>query len=169
MGYGLSAAAVGEKFPWTFTYPASYWSQMSSILRYIDAESGGIKGKKIGFIYLDAGYGKEPIPLLDELSKSMGFTWVGFPVGVKEMQNQGSQWLNVRKERPGLHGDVGLGCDERHRREGSCQDQVSAGQVHRQLVGRRARRPAAGRRGRRRLTRLRTSPVWVPTSRHCRT
>ena len=23
-----------------------------------------------------------------------------FPVGVKEMQNQGSQWLNVRKERP---------------------------------------------------------------------
>jgi branched-chain amino acid transport system substrate-binding protein len=100
MGYGLSAAAVGEKFPWTFTYPTSYWSQMSSILKYIDAESGGIKGKKIGFIYLDAGYGKEPIPLLDELSKSMGFTWVGFPVGVKEMQNQGSQWLNVRKERP---------------------------------------------------------------------
>jgi len=99
MGYGLSAAAAGEQFPWTFAYPASYWSQMSSILTYIDS-NGGIKGKKIGFIYLDAGYGKEPLPLLDKLSKSMDFTVAKFPVGGKEMQNQGSQWLNVRKERP---------------------------------------------------------------------
>jgi branched-chain amino acid transport system substrate-binding protein len=100
MGYGLSAAAVGEKFPWTFNYPASYWSQLSSILKYIDAEAGGLKGKKIGYIYLDAGYGTEPIPLLDKLAEDMGFTVAKFPVGVKEMQNQGSQWLNVRKERP---------------------------------------------------------------------
>ncbi len=88
MGYGLSAAAVGEKFPWTFNYPATYWDQMSSIIKYIDSQEGGIKGKKIGFIYLDVGYGKEPIPLLDELAKEMGFTVVKFPVGVKEMQNQ---------------------------------------------------------------------------------
>lgn len=99
MGYGLSAAAAGEKFPWTFVYPASYWNQLSSILSYIDSQ-GGIKGKKIGYIYLDAGYGKEPIPLLDQLAESMGFTVAKFPVGVKEMQNQSSQWLNVRKERP---------------------------------------------------------------------
>lgn len=99
MGYGLSAAAVGDKFPWTFTYPTSYWSQMSSILKYIDA-NGGLKGKKIGFIYLDAGYGKEPIPVLEQLSEKFGFTWVGFPVAGKEMQNQSSHWLNVRKERP---------------------------------------------------------------------
>jgi len=99
MGYGLSAAADGEKFPWTFVYPASYWNQLSSILSYIDS-NGGVEGKKIGFIYLDAGYGKEPIPLLDKLSESMGFEVAKFPVGVKEMQNQSSQWLNVRKERP---------------------------------------------------------------------
>ena len=101
MGYGLSAAADGTKFPYTFTYPASYWSQMSSILSYIqDKEGGSLDGKKIGFIYLDAGYGKEPIPLLEKLSKDMGFEVAFFPVGVKEMQNQSSQWLNVRKERP---------------------------------------------------------------------
>lgn len=99
MGYGLSAAADGEKFPWTFVYPASYWNQLSSILSYIDSQ-GGIEGKKIGYIYLDAGYGKEPIPLLDQLAETMGFTVAKFPVGVKEMQNQSSQWLNVRKERP---------------------------------------------------------------------
>ena len=99
MGYGLSAAAIGEKFPWAFAYPASYWSQMSSILKYID-RNGGLKGKKIGFIYLDVGYGREPIPLLEQLAPELGFEWVGFPVGGKEMQNQSSHWLNVRKEKP---------------------------------------------------------------------
>ncbi len=99
MGYGLSAVAVGEKFPWTFNYPASYWSQLSSILKYIDT-TDGIKGKKIGYIYLDVGYGKEPIPLLESLSKSMGFKLLKYPVAGKEMQTQSSHWLKVRKDRP---------------------------------------------------------------------
>ena len=99
MGYGLSAAAMGETFPWTFNYPASYWSQMSSILSYIESE-GGLKGKKIGFIYLDVGYGREPIPLLEELAPKLGYEVKLYPVGVKEMQAQSSQWLNVRKDRP---------------------------------------------------------------------
>jgi len=99
MGYGLSAAAIGEKFPWTFVYPTTYWNQMSSILKYIDA-NGGLEGKKIGFIYLDVGYGKEPLPLLENLSESMGFELAKYPVGGKEMQNQSAQWLNVRKDRP---------------------------------------------------------------------
>ncbi len=72
MGYGLSAAAVGEKFPWIFNAPATYWSQASAVIRYIDKELKGIKGKKIGFIYLDVGYGREPIPLFEALAKKMG-------------------------------------------------------------------------------------------------
>jgi len=103
MGYGLSASAVGSKFPWGFNYPATYWSQLSSILTYIadkESGSGGLKGKKIGFIYLDAGYGKEPIPLLELLSKKMEFETLLIPVAGKEMQNQSSHWLTVRKERP---------------------------------------------------------------------
>ena len=101
MGYGLSAAAIGEKFPWTFVYPTTYWNQLSSILTYIEGEEGGsLEGKKIGYIYLDAGYGLEPMALLDQLSEDMGFEVAKFPVGGKEMQNQSSQWLNVRKERP---------------------------------------------------------------------
>ncbi len=99
MGYGLSATAIGEKFPWGFNYPTTYWSQMSAILKYIDSKEG-IKGKKIGFIYLDGGYGREPIPVLEKLSKIMGFSTAMFPVAGKDMQNQSSHWLNVRKERP---------------------------------------------------------------------
>ena len=100
MGYGLSAAAVGEKFPWIFNAPATYWSQASAVVKYIKSELGELKGKKIGFIYLDVGYGREPIPLLEALSKKMGFKLIKIPVGVKEMQNQSSHWLQVRKERP---------------------------------------------------------------------
>ena len=99
MGYGLSAVAQGETFPWTFNYPTSYWSQMSSILKYIDGR-GGLKGKKIGFIYLDGGYGREPIPLLEQLAPELGFEVAMFPVAFKDSQNQSAQWLNVRKERP---------------------------------------------------------------------
>jgi len=58
------------------------------------------RAKKIGFIYLDAGYGREPIPLLEELAPEMGFELALFPVAGKEMQAQSAQWLNVRKERP---------------------------------------------------------------------
>ncbi len=99
MGYGLSAAAKGETFPWAFNYPASYWSQMTSILSYIDKETG-LKGKKLAFLYLDGGYGREPIPLLDKLSPQMGFDVVKIPVAFADSQNQGSQWLTIRKEKP---------------------------------------------------------------------
>ena len=35
-----------------------------------------------------------------EQAKEMGFKLMLLPVGVKEMQNQASHWLQVRKERP---------------------------------------------------------------------
>ena len=101
MGYGLSAAADGEKFPWIFNAPATYWSQASVIIKYLAGRNNGaLKGRKIGFVFLDSGYGREPIPLLSALSERMGFELLLLPVGVKDMQNQSSHWLNVRKERP---------------------------------------------------------------------
>jgi branched-chain amino acid transport system substrate-binding protein len=104
MGYGLSAAAVGEKFPWAFNFPTTYWGQMSSILSFIGQQEGGdisaLKGKKIGFIYLDVGYGREPIPLLESMAAKHGFEVLKVPVAGKEMQNQSSHWLTVRKEKP---------------------------------------------------------------------
>ncbi|MGB7183841.1 MAG: ABC transporter substrate-binding protein, partial [Burkholderiaceae bacterium] len=103
-GYGLSAAAVGDKFPWIFNPPTTYWGQMSAILNFIGKQEGGslkdLKGKKIGFIYLDVGYGREPIPLLDSMAETYGFEVVKIPVAGKEMQNQSSHWLTVRKEKP---------------------------------------------------------------------
>ncbi len=104
MAYGLSASAVGDTFPWIFNPPDTYWDGMSMILKYIAAQEGGgmekLKGKKIGYIYLDAGYGKEPLPFLDQLQKDYGFETKLYPVPAAEMQNQSAQWLNVRRDKP---------------------------------------------------------------------
>lgn len=103
MAYGLSASAVGNDFPWIFNPPATYWDGMSQIIRYIAGKEGGfdkLKGKTIGFIYLDAGYGREPIPLLQNLARDYGFNVKLYPVAGKEMQDQSGQWLAVRRDRP---------------------------------------------------------------------
>jgi branched-chain amino acid transport system substrate-binding protein len=103
MAYGLSASAQGDVFPWIFNPPDTYWDGLSQIIRYIGMQEGGLdklKGKKIGYIYLDAGYGKEPLPLLDQLAKDYGFETKLYPVPAAEMQNQSGQWLNVRRDRP---------------------------------------------------------------------
>jgi branched-chain amino acid transport system substrate-binding protein len=103
MAYGLSASAVGTDFPWIFNPPATYWDGMSMILRYIGGKEGGLdklKGKTIGFIYLESGYGREPIPLLQQLAKDYGFNVKLYSVAGKEMQDQSAQWLAVRRDRP---------------------------------------------------------------------
>ncbi len=103
MAYGLSASAVGNDFPWIFNPPATYWDGLSMIIRYIGGKEGGLdklKGKTIGYIYFDGGYGLEPIPLLDQLAKDYGFNVKKYPVPPAEMQNQSGLWLNVRRDRP---------------------------------------------------------------------
>jgi branched-chain amino acid transport system substrate-binding protein len=103
MAYGLSASAVGNDFPWIFNPPATYWDGMSMIIRYIAGKEGGLdklKGKKIGFIFLESGYGREPIPLLEQLGKDYGFEVKLYSVAGKEMQDQSAQWLSVRRDRP---------------------------------------------------------------------
>jgi branched-chain amino acid transport system substrate-binding protein len=100
-GYGFSPMAEGKIFQWAFNPPASYWDGASMILKYI---SGGnldsLKGKKIVLLHLDAPYGKEPIPVLQALAKDYGFELKLYPVPAAEMQNQSSQWLNIRRDRP---------------------------------------------------------------------
>ena len=65
-----------------------------------DGNLDSLKGKKIVLLHLDAPYGKEPIPLLQAYADKLGFTLLPIPVGVKEMQNQSAQWLQIRRERP---------------------------------------------------------------------
>jgi branched-chain amino acid transport system substrate-binding protein len=103
MAYGLSASADGQDFPWIFNPPATYWDGLSMIIKYIAQKEGGLdklKGETIGYIFFDGGYGREPIPLLQDFAKDYGFTAKLYPVPAAEMQNQSGLWLNVRRDRP---------------------------------------------------------------------
>ena len=103
VAHGLSASARGATFPWVFNPPATYWDGLSQIIKYIAAQESGLdklKGKKIGYIYLDAGFGREPIPLFQALAAEYGFDLKLYPVAGADMQNQSSHWLNVRRDKP---------------------------------------------------------------------
>ncbi len=101
MAYGLSASAKGDVFPWVFNPPATYWDGLSEILKYAGGGSiEALKGKTIGYLYFDAGYGREPIPMFQALAKEAGFTLKLYPVAPANMQNQSAQWLDIRRDKP---------------------------------------------------------------------
>lgn len=103
MGYGRTSAADGRIFPYVFNFPATYWNQMTAVIKYIADQEGGydkLKGQNLGFIYLDHPYGKEPIPTLDILAEKYGFTYDKYPVPPAAMTEQKSIWLQVRRARP---------------------------------------------------------------------
>ena len=97
-GYGFSPMADGKVFQWAFNTPASYWDAASMMLEYIGEEN--LAGKKVAFLHLDHPFGKEPLPLMEKKAEDIGFELVPIPVGLKEMQNQSAQWLQIRRERP---------------------------------------------------------------------
>jgi branched-chain amino acid transport system substrate-binding protein len=100
-GYGFSPMSDGKTFTWAFNPPSSYWDGAAMILQHIsEGNLDGLKGKKIVLLHLDHPYGKEPIPLLEALAQKHGFTLLPIPVGLKEMQNQSAQWLQIRREQP---------------------------------------------------------------------
>jgi len=98
-GYGFSPMMDGKTFQWAFNVPSGYWDGASMILQYLQGQ-GDLKGKKIAFLHLDHPYGKEPLPLLEANADTMGYELLPIPVGLKEMQNQSAQWLQIRRARP---------------------------------------------------------------------
>lgn len=100
MGYGRTSAANGKIFSHVFNYPANYWDGASVIVKHIaDMENGELEGKNIALVYHNSAYGKEPIRTLEELAKNYGYNLTLLPVD-HPGQEQKSQWLQIRRERP---------------------------------------------------------------------
>ncbi len=100
MGYGRTSAANGKVFSHVFNYPGTYWDAASIIIKYVsDQEGGDLNGKKIALVYHNSAYGKEPIRTLEELSKKHGYELVLLAVD-HPGQEQKSQWLQIRRDRP---------------------------------------------------------------------
>ena len=100
MGYGPTSAKNGEVFRNIFNYPANYWDGASHAVTHIlDLNGGDISGKKIALVYHNSAYGKEPIRTLEELAKKHGYELTLLPVD-HPGQEQKSQWLQIRREKP---------------------------------------------------------------------
>ena len=100
MGYGRTSAANGKVFSHVFNYPANYWNGASLAINHLLSINGDdIKGKKIALVYHNSAYGKEPIRTLEELAKKHGFELSLLAVD-HPGQEQKSQWLQIRRERP---------------------------------------------------------------------
>jgi len=100
MGYGRTSAKNGEVFRNVFNYPVNYWDGASIAVKHLLDENGGsLDGKKISLIYHNSGYGKEPIRTLEALAEKHGFSFKALAVD-HPGQEQKSQWLQIRREKP---------------------------------------------------------------------
>jgi len=100
LGYGRTSAANGEVFSNVFNYPANYWNGASGVVNHLlELNDGDIAGKKVTLLYHNSAYGKEPIRTLEELAVKHGFKLTALAVD-HPGQEQKSQWLQIRRERP---------------------------------------------------------------------
>ncbi len=100
MGYGRTSAKNGAVFSNIFNYPANYWDGASIAINHLlDLNGGDLKGKKVALVYHNSAYGKEPIRTLEELAKKHGYELSLLAVD-HPGQEQKSQWLQIRRERP---------------------------------------------------------------------
>ena len=100
LGYGRTSAKNGKVFSNIFNYPANYWDGASHAVSHIlDLNGGDISGKTIALVYHNSAYGKEPIRTLEELAKKHGYNLTLLPVD-HPGQEQKSQWLQIRREKP---------------------------------------------------------------------
>lgn len=101
-GYGRSESQNGAVFTWNFPLLGTYWVGSDVAIQYIAKKLGGVanlKGKKIALIYHDSPYGKEAIPVLEELSKKYGYSVQLLPVAAPGVE-QKAIWLQIRQARP---------------------------------------------------------------------
>jgi len=99
-GYGRTSAKNGKVFGNVFNYPVNYWDGASvGVKHFKDVSGGSLEGKKITLMYFNGSYGKEPIPTLERLAEIEGFEFNAIPIDYPG-QEQKSQWLQVRREKP---------------------------------------------------------------------
>ena len=100
LGYGRTSAANGRVFGNVFNYPANYWTAASVAVNHLlDINGDSIAGKKVTLVYHNSAYGREPIRVLELLSEKHGFEFSAIPVD-HPGQEQKSQWLQIRREKP---------------------------------------------------------------------
>ena len=94
-GFGSAAAADGLRYPYIFPIAATYWSQGAAAVDFTKKQLGGsLKGKKIAYLFFDNPAGREPIPVIEDLSAKEGFQLKTFAVPPPGVE-MGAQVLDI--------------------------------------------------------------------------
>lgn len=102
-GHGRVEGQIGSRFPYDFPIMGNDWDQVNAILEFLGEKEGGmenLKGKKIAYIFLEGGYGRVPIPIIEAESKRLGFAWKNYSISASAMVEQRATWLAIRRQRP---------------------------------------------------------------------
>jgi branched-chain amino acid transport system substrate-binding protein len=98
--HGRTDAADGGAFPSVFPMAPSYWSQAAVLIKYLDDETHGqLKGKKIALVAIDSPFGREPVPVFQEMSQRLGYEFQSFPYP-SPGNEQSAVWSAVRRYAP---------------------------------------------------------------------
>ena len=120
LGYGLSASAKGDVFPWIFNPPATYWDGASEILKYIGGGSiDALKGKTIGYLYFDARLRPGADSAVSGARQGGRLRPKLYPVAPTQMQNQSAQLARHPPRQARFPRHVGLGGHGPDRGQGS--------------------------------------------------
>ena len=93
-GFGSAAAADGVRYPYIFPIAATYWSQGTAAVDFAKKQLGGLKGKKIAYIFYDNPAGREPIEVIEDLATREGFQLKTFAVPPPGVE-MGAQVLDI--------------------------------------------------------------------------
>src|SRR5881409_4104439 len=94
-GFGSAAAADGQRYPYIFPVPATYWSQAAAAVDFAKKQlSGCLKGKKIAYLFYDNPAGREPIEVIEDLATKEGFQLKTFAVPPPGVE-MGAQVLDI--------------------------------------------------------------------------
>jgi branched-chain amino acid transport system substrate-binding protein len=92
--FGPAVAADGQRYPYLFPIAATYWSQAGGAVQYAKDRLGGLKGKKVAYLFYDNPAGREPIAVLEDLSAREGFQLKIFAVPPPGVE-MGAQVLDI--------------------------------------------------------------------------
>jgi branched-chain amino acid transport system substrate-binding protein len=93
-GFGSAAAADGTRHPYIFPIAATYWSQAAAAVDFGKKQLGGLKGKKIAYLFYDNPAGREPIEVLEDIAAKEGFQLKTFAVPPPGVE-MGAQVLDI--------------------------------------------------------------------------
>ncbi|QIT55794.1 ABC transporter substrate-binding protein [Aquisalimonas sp. 2447] len=97
--HGRGDASEGTTFPYVFPLMATYWSQATVLANYIDENHGGLEGKRIAHVYIDSPFGREPVPVMEQLAEREGFEYRTFAYP-SPGNEQSATWSDVRRYQP---------------------------------------------------------------------